>query len=445
MLNVVNFGGGSYVLYAEVTGGEIEVDPEPYGDNFAKPARLLPLEAKALVAAIDLIGDHLPEGQLQSAREKIVDGARHRPGGRRPADHVGDGRRLRDRARRVAGDHRPAPDRDRLLQGERGPGHDRRAPDRALLPDERPGGLVRPLVRPGARSSRARSGSTGSSRCRCSTRPTSRAPASSRRSTAGRAPAWCPTSRRARVWISPERARWAREDKRVDRRAGRRRGRSSSSLYARRRLAGGRDPQGSRRRRGARARGRARGSARTRPRRWTAPSRSSAALRVRSAAWHFSGDAGDLLADLRGLCARVVAFEQDAERRDVGARALDGDLGPRLRGVRLRGCLLRLGLRPCRSRRRPSPPLRRLPPPLARPPSPWRRRRRCPPARWRGPPAWRRVPRKGRCRASSSSRTSRAVKTARRLDLSFSFTSASYCLRSCSVSSSSFCVDASWT
>lgn len=72
VLNVVNFGGGSYVLYAEVQGPEIDVDPEPYSDNFARPARLLPLEAKALVAAIDLLGDHLPEGSLASAREKIV-------------------------------------------------------------------------------------------------------------------------------------------------------------------------------------------------------------------------------------------------------------------------------------------------------------------------------------------------------------------------------------
>ena len=73
VLNVVNFGGGSYVLYAEIDeAGAIEVDPEPYSDNFARPARLLPVEAKALVAAIDLIGEHLPEGSLQSAREKIV-------------------------------------------------------------------------------------------------------------------------------------------------------------------------------------------------------------------------------------------------------------------------------------------------------------------------------------------------------------------------------------
>jgi proteasome accessory factor BC len=72
VLNVVNFGGGSYVLYAEVRGEEIDVDPEPYSDNFARPARLLPLEAKALIAAIDLLGDHLPEGSLASARDKIV-------------------------------------------------------------------------------------------------------------------------------------------------------------------------------------------------------------------------------------------------------------------------------------------------------------------------------------------------------------------------------------
>lgn len=72
VLNVVNFGGGSYVLYAEIQADLVTVDPEPYGDNFAQPARLQPLEAKALVAAIDLLGDHLPQGSLASARQKIV-------------------------------------------------------------------------------------------------------------------------------------------------------------------------------------------------------------------------------------------------------------------------------------------------------------------------------------------------------------------------------------
>ncbi len=79
LLNVVNFGGGTYVLFAQVDGEEIEVDAEPYGDNFARPARLLPLEAKALVAAIDLFGDHLPQAGLASAREKIVGALGHDP------------------------------------------------------------------------------------------------------------------------------------------------------------------------------------------------------------------------------------------------------------------------------------------------------------------------------------------------------------------------------
>jgi proteasome accessory factor BC len=79
LLNVVNFGGGTYVLYAELIGDEIEVDAEPYGDNFSRPARLLPLEAKALVAAIDLFGDHLPQGGLASARKKIVQALGHDP------------------------------------------------------------------------------------------------------------------------------------------------------------------------------------------------------------------------------------------------------------------------------------------------------------------------------------------------------------------------------
>jgi proteasome accessory factor C len=73
VLNVVNFGAGTYVLYAEIhPDGTVEVEPEPYGDSFSRPARLLPVEAKALIAAIDLIGEHIPEGSLTSVREKVV-------------------------------------------------------------------------------------------------------------------------------------------------------------------------------------------------------------------------------------------------------------------------------------------------------------------------------------------------------------------------------------
>ena len=78
VLNVVNFGGGAYVIYAEVLpSGEIEVDPEPYSDTFDRPARLLPIEAKALVAAIDLL--NLAQPELGTARDKVVEALGHDP------------------------------------------------------------------------------------------------------------------------------------------------------------------------------------------------------------------------------------------------------------------------------------------------------------------------------------------------------------------------------
>jgi predicted DNA-binding transcriptional regulator YafY len=78
VLNVVNFGGGAYVIYAEILpSGEIEVDPEPYSDTFDKPVRLLPIEGNALVAAIDLLNLGRPE--LSSARAKVVAALGHDP------------------------------------------------------------------------------------------------------------------------------------------------------------------------------------------------------------------------------------------------------------------------------------------------------------------------------------------------------------------------------
>ena len=98
MLNVVNFGGGAYVIYAEILpSGEIEVDPEPYSDTFDRPARLLPIEAKALVAAIDLIGR--AHADLRSAREKVVDALGFDPGRGGAADRLAEGRRQRSRTR----------------------------------------------------------------------------------------------------------------------------------------------------------------------------------------------------------------------------------------------------------------------------------------------------------------------------------------------------------
>ena len=149
LLNVVNFGGGTYVLYAEFLGDEIEVDSEPYGDNFARPARLLPLEAKALVAAIDLFGDHLPQTDLQSARKKIVDALGHDPSeegleiASAGGGDAGVARMVNDA---IAGQQGA---RALLLQGERGPVH--RPPGRALPARERARGLVRRVLRPDQR------------------------------------------------------------------------------------------------------------------------------------------------------------------------------------------------------------------------------------------------------------------------------------------------------
>ena len=58
LLNLVNFGGGCYAVYAERVddGRTIHVEKELYGDEFRRPARLSPLEAKALLLALDLVG-----------------------------------------------------------------------------------------------------------------------------------------------------------------------------------------------------------------------------------------------------------------------------------------------------------------------------------------------------------------------------------------------------
>jgi proteasome accessory factor C len=74
LLNLINFGGGCYALFAQVTEDDVIVSKETYGEQFARPARLSPLEAKALLWALAFIGDRLPVGDddpLASARAKI--------------------------------------------------------------------------------------------------------------------------------------------------------------------------------------------------------------------------------------------------------------------------------------------------------------------------------------------------------------------------------------
>src|SRR5437773_1107570 len=56
LLNLVNFGGGCYTVYAELRGDSVHVDKELYGDTFRAPPRLTPLEARAIRLALEYIG-----------------------------------------------------------------------------------------------------------------------------------------------------------------------------------------------------------------------------------------------------------------------------------------------------------------------------------------------------------------------------------------------------
>jgi predicted DNA-binding transcriptional regulator YafY len=215
VLNVVNFGAGSYVLYAEVhEDGMIEVDPEAYGDSFARPARLLPVEAKALVAAIDLIGEHIPEGSLASVREKVVRALGEDPirEGLQVATAGGDDAQ-------VAGTVSRAIAEQRLLAIEYYKENEDEFSERTVEPyaliNGREGWYVASYdpqkedVRH-FRLDRIKAASV--TRRRFEPRPEV--------DPAADVEGWprtgeVPASRRARLWISPERARWAREERAV--------------------------------------------------------------------------------------------------------------------------------------------------------------------------------------------------------------------------------------
>jgi proteasome accessory factor BC len=56
LLNLVNFGGGCYAVYAQLDADEVRVDKELWGDSFREPPRLTPLEARAIRLALEFVG-----------------------------------------------------------------------------------------------------------------------------------------------------------------------------------------------------------------------------------------------------------------------------------------------------------------------------------------------------------------------------------------------------
>jgi predicted DNA-binding transcriptional regulator YafY len=215
VLNVVNFGAGTYVLYAEIgPDGTIEVDPEPYGDSFARPARLLPVEAKALVAAIDLIGEHIPEGSLTSVRQKVVTALGEDPvhGGLQVATPGGDDAEIAAVvSRAISG--------QRLLSFEYYKENEDEFTTRLVEPyaliNGREGWYVASFdpTRDDVRHFRL-------DRIKSATATDERFKPRQDVDPAADVDGWprtgeVPASRRAQVWISPERARWAREERTV--------------------------------------------------------------------------------------------------------------------------------------------------------------------------------------------------------------------------------------
>jgi len=56
LLNLVNFGGGCYTVYAELRDDVVHVDKELWGDTFRLAPRLTPLEARAIRLALEYVG-----------------------------------------------------------------------------------------------------------------------------------------------------------------------------------------------------------------------------------------------------------------------------------------------------------------------------------------------------------------------------------------------------
>ena len=244
LLNLVNFGGGCYAVYAELHGDEVHVDKELWGDTFRSAPRLTPLEARAIRLALEFVGPliaaeaHRPLDRVRKKLEEtfgefeLVADARAELG-------QGRGGARRDADRR---DPPPAPRRDRVPEG--GGGDADGAPRRAVLDRAAAPALVRPHLGPHARRRAQLPARPDAERDAAATRSSSPARGSSRASSND--------ALVARVLYSPAVARWEveRGAQPLARRLGDQRAEGRQPGVARRR-----DPPLPRRGRAARAAG----------------------------------------------------------------------------------------------------------------------------------------------------------------------------------------------
>jgi proteasome accessory factor C len=74
LLNLVNFGGGCYAVYAEHDGDVVRVEKELYGDVFRRPPKLTPLDARAIHLAMEYVGPTIAadaHSPLKRVRKKL--------------------------------------------------------------------------------------------------------------------------------------------------------------------------------------------------------------------------------------------------------------------------------------------------------------------------------------------------------------------------------------
>ncbi|HZQ04405.1 MAG TPA: WYL domain-containing protein [Gaiellaceae bacterium] len=92
LLNLVNFGGGCYAVYAELHGDDVHVDKELFGDAFRRPPRLTPLEARAIRLALEFVGPMIAAGAhtpLDRVRAKLEETFGAFDLAQTPAPHAG--------------------------------------------------------------------------------------------------------------------------------------------------------------------------------------------------------------------------------------------------------------------------------------------------------------------------------------------------------------------
>jgi proteasome accessory factor C len=92
LLNLVNFGGGCYAVYAELANGTVHVDKELFGDTFRAPPRLTPLEARAIRLALEFVGPMIAadaRSPLDRVRKKLEETFGEFDLGQTPEPHAG--------------------------------------------------------------------------------------------------------------------------------------------------------------------------------------------------------------------------------------------------------------------------------------------------------------------------------------------------------------------